>query len=82
MLRDIYIVKNHTLKEVYFGTTSKRVRDSLSDLRHHRAPCAQHWDWQTQDIEWRVMARHVPLPVVPVILWRLKQRKRGDWRSV
>jgi hypothetical protein len=82
MLRSIYVVKNYTLKEVYFGTTRHKVRESLSDLRHHRARDAAHWDWDAQDIEWRIVSRRVPAPLAAALVWRLKHKERGGWKTV
>ncbi len=49
---DIYILKNFTLKEVYFGLTEDNPRDAVQKHKSDPESPVGHWNFEQEEIKW------------------------------
>jgi len=81
--RKIYMVSNHNLKEVHYGSTNDSISHSVEDLCRSENSMLAHWNWKTHEIECLVLAELSSPLRAQLKLRRHKtifKRANGDWR--
>ena len=85
MFRSIYCVYNYDLKEVHYGSTSRRVRDRFKDFRAGKNKRLAHWQWGTHDIDCQPLEKGIFVLLAPMRVSELKKnflRSKPDWKVI
>lgn len=49
---DIYLLKNFTLKEVYFGLSEGELIESINSHKNNADSPVGHWNFEAEEVKW------------------------------
>lgn len=76
----IYLIKNFTLKECYFGITPADVRDAISEHRASPDSPISHWKWGEEEIKWGLVEDGLHEAYARAFLQALRREpQEDDW---
>lgn len=78
MMMCIYLVKNFTRCELYFGMTEKSAREAVLAHRHNPLSPLSHWHWDREEIKWGEVQGGLPVETAAAFLQALRRQPPDD----
>lgn len=75
---NIYLLKNFSLKEIYFGMTAGHTRDAVASHRNNPDSPVGHWRFDSEEIKWGLVGEEMPEVYAPGYLQALRREPPED----
>ena len=75
---NIYMLKNFTLKEVYFGVTDGECRDAVSGHKSSPDSPVGHWKFDSEEIKWGMVEKDLHESYAQAFVQALRREPQDD----
>lgn len=77
---NVYIMKNFTLKEVYFGLAEGETKETVQTHKTNQDSPVGHWKWGVEDIKWGEVEKDLHESTAHSFLQALRREPpEDDW---
>ena len=75
---NVYIMKNFTLKEVYFGLAEDDTHAAVKEHKTNELSPVSHWNWDAEEIKWGVVQSDLHEQYARAFLQALRREPPDD----
>ena len=80
---DIYILKNFSLQETFFGLADGKLQDKITSHKNNPDSPVGHWKFDSEEIKWGLVQEGMSPPNAQAFLQALRREPPDDgWELV